>query len=243
MREQKMTKIGTPTDKPGVVLPGIMGWACPSSDIPRRRGKNGFTPLETGRRRRPTVASGNLSLTGFTLVETLIVVALFAVIGVSLLQSFVMGLKVWKAATSPNYSYRKAVIGLERLSSELRQIVNYPTIGFWGERDTCTFANIARDKVYNITYNYSGEDNVFYRTAVSLQELAGQSPASPRRKIIPGVKNFSFSFYGYDNTTGNATFLDSWNYTKSSIPLAVKVACTVEDGREFEKVITIPISQ
>ncbi len=220
MREQKMTKIGTPTDKSGVVPPGTMSWACPSSDIPRRRGKNGFT-----------------------LVETLIVVALFAVIGVSLLQSFVMGLKVWKAATSPNYSYRKAVIGLERLSTELRQIVNHPTIGFWGARDSCTFANIARDKVYNITYNYSSEDNTFYRTAVSLQELAGTEPASPRRKIIPGVKNFSFSFYGYDTTTSNATFLDSWNYTTSGIPAAVKVACTVEDGREFEKVITIPISQ
>jgi prepilin-type N-terminal cleavage/methylation domain-containing protein len=178
----------------------------------------------------------------FTLVETLIVVALFAVIGVSLLSSFVMGLKVWKLATSPNYSYRKAIIGLEKLSTELRQTVNYPAIGFWGTSDHCEFANIARDRIYNITYNYSSENNTFYRSALSLEESAGtESPVSPR-KLIPEVKNFSFSFYGYDITTGNATFLDSWNYTKSGIPLAVKVAFVLEDGKEFEKVITIPIS-
>ena len=40
----------------------------------------GFTPLETGRRRRPTVAFGNLSLTGFTLIEIMLVVIILGVL-------------------------------------------------------------------------------------------------------------------------------------------------------------------
>jgi len=189
---------------------------------------------------------------GFTLVETLVVVALFAVIGTCLLSSFLTGLKIWKTTASPNYSWRKAIIGLERLSIELRQTVNvafsrghpnYEPVAFWGDLGHCGFVNIVRDRIYNISYDYSAKEGTLYRSAVSAQEAAGLEPLSPRRKIIPGVKNFSFGFYGIDNTTGDAAFLDSWNYTKSIIPSAVKVAFTQEDGKQFEKVITIPIAQ
>ncbi len=41
--------------------------------------RKGFTPLETRQKRRPTVASGNLFLTGFTLVELIVV---FVIIGI-----------------------------------------------------------------------------------------------------------------------------------------------------------------
>ena len=42
--------------------------------------KSGFTPLKIRRQRRLTVADGNLSLTGFTLVETLLVISIIGII-------------------------------------------------------------------------------------------------------------------------------------------------------------------
>ena len=48
----------------------------------------GFTPSEIRRQRRLTVASGNLSLSGFTLVEISIVVAILAVAGAAAVVSY-----------------------------------------------------------------------------------------------------------------------------------------------------------
>ena len=46
----------------------------------RRITKGGFTPLETGHRRRPSGVSDTLSLTGFTLMELVLVVIIIGIL-------------------------------------------------------------------------------------------------------------------------------------------------------------------
>lgn len=178
---------------------------------------------------------------GFTLIEALVVVALFAVIGVSLFSSFYMGLKIWKRASSPRRNYYKALIGLERLSADLRRSTSYPGIGFFGNRTTCSFANIVSDKILNVTYEFDEASGVLARSHMSRKQMLDfEEPPKPQA-VIARLKNFSFGFYGFNVTSGNFTFLDSWNSTAGSgLPKFVKVTVTLEDERELEKYITIP---
>jgi len=55
--------------------------------------KKAFTPLETRHQRRMTVASGNLSLTGLTLLEIIVSTIILALVMVGLVNVFVVGRK------------------------------------------------------------------------------------------------------------------------------------------------------
>ncbi len=168
---------------------------------------------------------------------------LFAVISVSLFSSFVMGLKAWKKITSANFSERKALLCIARLSKELKGAFGYTKIGFYGSSTNLTFVNIAGNQIINLTYVFSPEEGVLYRYNTSMRQILGFEEAAPARKVASGVKDFSFKFYGLDQITGNYTFLDSWNYTASGIPAGVKVLCVLDDGNDYEKIISIPSGQ
>jgi prepilin-type N-terminal cleavage/methylation domain-containing protein len=180
---------------------------------------------------------------GFTFVETMIVLALFGILGVSLFSSFSMGMKVWKRATSANLVGRKAVLTVERLSMELRRTFNYTPIGFMGNKAHIEFPGIVASKIYNLSYDFFPEEKCVRRSGISRQEMLGIEEGNFSRVVITGVKDLALSYYGTDNQTGNYTFLESWNNTAAGIPAAVKVAIVLEDGTNLEKIITIPIAQ
>jgi prepilin-type N-terminal cleavage/methylation domain-containing protein len=180
----------------------------------------------------------------FTLVETMVVVALFAVIGVSLLQSLTMGMKIWKKATQTNFVYRKSLLGMERLAQDLRQTLDYPAIGFFGDKERLDFAALLREKITNVSYIFNPQEKAVFRSGISRQEALGlaEAKAAPR-EVMAGVKELTFVYYGFDPLANNFTFQEAWNSTKSGVPLAVKTTATLESGEIFEKTIAIPISQ
>lgn len=180
---------------------------------------------------------------GFTFIEMMVVLVLFAVISVSLFSSFVMGMRAWKKITDTNFAERKALLNIARLSKELRGAFGYSKIGFYGSSTHLTFANIIGNQIVNLTYVFLPDEGTLYRYNTSMRQILGFEEPAPARKIISGVKDFTFEFYGQDYLTGNYTFLDSWNYTVSGIPAGVKVLCVLDDDHDFEKIIAIPVAQ
>ena len=183
---------------------------------------------------------------GFTVVETMIVLALFGILGVSLFSSFSMGMKVWKKATSTNLFKRKAVLTVERLSMELRRTFYYAPIGFLGDKAHIEFPGIVSNKIYNLSYDFFPEEKCVKRSGISREEMLGMQGTEKgnfSRVVIPGVENFVLNYYGPDDQTGNYTFLESWNNTAAGIPAAVKVSVALEDGTDLEKIIAIPVAQ
>lgn len=164
------------------------------------------------------------------------VVALASVIGASILSSFMMGMRVWKRAAGPDLSRRKALLALEKLSRDARNTFDYPPIGFYGEKGVLTLTNIAKDRIWNITYAYSPGDHAFYQTSSAL----GSNETAKPQQIIPEVRDLFFSYYGYNNATQTFEFQPVWNYTASGIPLAVRVEVVLENGHVFNKTISIP---
>jgi len=179
---------------------------------------------------------------GFTLIETLVVIGLSAIIGVSLLSSFVMGMKVWKRTASPDFVHRKVILGLEKLSRDLRSVYDYPDIGFNGGSTELSFANIDKDKIWNVSYFYSEEDKCVYRTRVSL-EAGNATSEAKQEKIVCAAEGASFGYSSFNNDTKVFDFLDSWNYALNGIPRAVKAEIILKDDRNVTKIITIPVAQ
>ncbi len=172
---------------------------------------------------------------GFTLIETLVVVALFAIIGVSLFESFSMGLKVWKRASRPNFSYRKAVMSLERMARELRQSRGYPNTTFQGEEDEFTFVSVVYGKVYNLTYDYRQQGLWRHAKVMGAGWDAGQE-----REAVPGVAEMEFTYYGYDAPSQSYIFFDDWDGAVKGRPMAVRVMMDLEDETHLEKIMHVP---
>ncbi len=172
---------------------------------------------------------------GFTFIEVLVVVALFSIIGLALFQSFSMGLQVWKRASRPNFSYRKAVLGLERMARELRQVRGYPNTTFQGEDDELSFASVVYGKAYNLTYEFKQQG--LWRDAKILS--AGWDPGE-RREAVPEVAQIEFSYYGYDAPSSSFLFFDEWDGQVKGWPMAVRVMVDLEDETHLEKIMPLP---
>ena len=184
---------------------------------------------------------------GFTFVEAMVVLALFAIVGVSLFSSMSMGLSVWKRASSPDFAHRKSLLALERLSTDLRRTSVLPVLyfgdHFLGEKTNVTFENVVDDKILQISYIFAAEDKSLSRNTLSLQQQRGLESAGKARKLVPDVKDFALSYWGYDSGTKEYAFFDTWNSTKTGYPYAVRVTLTLENGEVFEKTVIIPIAQ
>ncbi|MGE5279543.1 MAG: prepilin-type N-terminal cleavage/methylation domain-containing protein [Deltaproteobacteria bacterium] len=190
-----------------------------------------------------TQAAGDASAAaqprGFTMIEVLIVVALFSVIGVSLFQCFATGLKVWKAATQPNFSYRRAVLCLERLGRELRQQRTYPNTTWTGRDDALTFASVIHNRVYNITYAFDKDAVRREAFVVGAGPFAGSVDS---REVIPQVRAAAFSYWGYDPQSGGFAFSDEWTVGPGKLaPDAVRVTLELDDGTQIEKLFYVPV--
>ncbi len=172
---------------------------------------------------------------GFTLIEVLVVTALFAIIGVSLFQSFSMGLKVWKRASRPNFSYRKAVLSLERMARELRQSRGYPNTTFQGDDEGLSFASVVYGKVYNLTYEYKQQGLWRHAKVLSAGWDAGQE-----REAVPGIADMEFTYYGYDAPSSSYIFFDEWDGAVKGRPMAVRVVVDLEDETHLEKIMHTP---
>lgn len=174
---------------------------------------------------------------GFTMVEALIVISLFAVLGLSLASSFSTGLKVWKRASGLVYSKRQPIVGLEKFSIDLRSTLSYAQAPFLGSQKECSFPRPGTAGVMNISYSYDDGERILYRRESAIgQEDSG----SQGRPLIKNVEGLKFSFFLY-NESGKSEFLDSWNAT-ASLPAAVRVSLNTSGG-EFEKVVVVPAGQ
>jgi len=221
--------------------------------------KKGFTPLEKIARivesrarawNQPPQTSAQKrtsmyrSLTGFTLVEVLVVAVLFGLLGITLVVSFSTGMNLWKRAAALTYGHRQAIVGLERLSLDLRRALVYPPVGFFGTGDQCYFANVIGDSARNISYRYVETERRLLRSSRNLStEKSEDGLEDPERVTIGRIENFTLAYFGLNQESGKFEFMAAWNSSLQGMPRAVRVSFDAEGGREFDKVILVPAGQ
>lgn len=186
---------------------------------------------------------------GFTLVELLVSLSIFAVAAAALASAFSSGLTVWRRARRETSLRQAARATLERVGRDLRNALPVPGAAFEGSDGAMTFyfyrpapplSSVDRSGIYRVTYRPAEgawervESPV--RPAEPVEEFPDPSP-------LPGSAHFSYA-YAPSELDGALQWRSRWA-PKEGLPAAVRVDLRLKDeeGHEipFQKTIELPL--
>ncbi|MBU1871511.1 MAG: prepilin-type N-terminal cleavage/methylation domain-containing protein [Candidatus Omnitrophica bacterium] len=225
------------------------------------RNKRVFTPLE--RKRNPGGRSSFLTGpvrkrfsngAGFTLIEMLVVLSMFALIGLTLFSTLNNGIKIWQRL---NQTVKQEDVNLffDRFSTELRNSFKFKTIEFRGNKEQINFPTLAASSLQG-SMVIRGISEVSYSFDKAGQELSKElrtysqiykGESGSNQKVLKDIDSLKFTYYYYDEDIEEYAWLEDWQ--SQNLPLAVRIELGFYiDADEYElqtitRTIDIPVSQ
>ncbi|MFH1339460.1 MAG: type II secretion system protein GspJ [Candidatus Omnitrophota bacterium] len=194
----------------------------------------------------------NRAQAAFTLIEMLIVLAMFSLIGLAVVSTLSSGIKIWQRLTRAERQ-EDINIFFDRFAKELRNTFKFTAIKFRGEKDRIAFAAFVTTPGSSLAQE-SGIGEVDYSYGKSGRELSKQvrnysqiyeGGSGSSRVLFTEVESVKFEYYFYDDKEKEYFWLEEWGL-QDEPPLAVRVQLEFRNGQQSEKVtrtIDIPISQ
>ncbi|MDP1852600.1 MAG: prepilin-type N-terminal cleavage/methylation domain-containing protein [Candidatus Omnitrophota bacterium] len=189
---------------------------------------------------------------GFSLVELLVAVSLFAVVMLSIYTSFGAGMSGYKDIEENIEISQAARQVLERMNLDLRNAFSYSgaEAKFSGTKSDISFLSLV-DKFYNngITQDYAMisyrlEGDRLMRLCRRNQEALKETSETEAEEIASGVEEISF-VYGNILAIGQPLeWKDSWGGDPKVLPAAVKIKLILKNKikQEFERTVYIPLA-
>lgn len=176
---------------------------------------------------------------GFTLVELIMAAAIFGFISAAVVSAFFAGMRIWGRAANTDTQKTDRLLGLEKISRELRQMLERPGARFNGEQYSMYFPTVIRDSVTMVAYRFDPQAKTFFRAAMDLKTvLASKGTVSGVERPYFGVENMSLDYYCYDFVQ-EAKIWKSNCSTLNATLIAVRLNLTTKDGN-FTKYVFIP---
>jgi prepilin-type N-terminal cleavage/methylation domain-containing protein len=186
---------------------------------------------------------GNKSrfVTGFTLIETLVVVTILSVCAGGIISGFFAGLKLWDRAVNDDSSGTVFFLGMEQVARDLRQSVHIPLVGSQGTSSEVSFCAFDRDAAVKITYLFDAGQGMLVRRVMTLKDaLSEEGKGSFTEKNVLPAGEVSFAYFFYDAVKGEGDWKDVWNKAEGMLS-GVRLQGTYQ-GKEFVRKIFIPAS-
>jgi len=176
---------------------------------------------------------------GFTLVEIVVAVTIFAIVALTLGATFISGARIWQRAKDFSFLKHEALLSLEAISKELSRCINTPLVGFEATERRITFASLKNESVVAITYTYKPLQNSLWRKELELRDILNKKKNITEKKVLP-LESFDLEFYYFDEGEDTYLWKNSWS-EEDGIPKAVKLKMKTKD-EVFKKTIFIPVS-
>lgn len=175
----------------------------------------------------------------FTFVELFIVVALFSLLSLAVYATFVSGMRLWHRVNEITLSQRKVLLGLERISQNLRQALNFPKLGFSGKANEVSFPIIENNEIILAAYLF--EDNLLVRNTQRYKDILEENEEVKSKTIIPDLEGAKFSFGYKEADKKDYTWKELWK-KEDGIPLIVRIELKTKDNNFFNRLIIIPLT-
>jgi prepilin-type N-terminal cleavage/methylation domain-containing protein len=175
---------------------------------------------------------------GFTLIEVLVAVCIFAVIVVGLGSTLNSGLKLWKKANQRSYEDINYLIEFEMLSKNIRQIFSIESIPVVGDSKSLQLPVIEGAMIFRNSYSYDAATKNLSLEKTSYEDILGQAEKVYEKRDCLKADSLSFSYLVYDLEEEAYLWQDEVE-EESYSPLAIKI--TVErNNRKTEDLVFIP---
>lgn len=134
---------------------------------------------------------------GFTLIEMMIVITIISILAVSIGTSFVSGMKIWNRAKNVDFVQGQAMLSMEIITRDMRQIVEVEDVPMEGSLREFTFTCLENAIPVQIIYYFkSGE---IMRKRSSLEGILKEdSDGNYLQRSIMSVDNLNFEYLCYD---------------------------------------------
>ena len=175
---------------------------------------------------------------GFTLLELLIAILIFAVIVSAAYSTLYSGIKVWNEGDAQTHFPESSQMALNRMTKDIRNVTKFSEIKFEGEKDSISMSvikDVYQDKnlitqIYRISY-YLDSDNIMRDIQTYPESLIGQTN---ERELISGIQELVFSYCNAERE-----WKDSWE--EDSLPYAVRLSIKSKEDKSLEAITEIPI--
>ena len=175
---------------------------------------------------------------GFTLIEILVVMAIFGVIFASLYSGYSLGMHVWRAFCKGGVAAdRHLWLGLEKIAKDVKSIFICDTIKFEGEDDSISFPSVQGHEIMQVEYFYKKGKKTLYLTKTKYADLLEEKESKEKREVFK-AENLEFSYLYFDPDKNTFYWSSDW-LLEDELPKAMRLEFE-SNGKEIKKLIFIP---
>jgi len=193
-------------------------------------------------------------LSGFTLIELMVAVSIFAIIVVVIYSTFGTGVSVWRKTEKMQNLYQDIRLALDKIALDLENAVLYSEkeefSNFEGEKNRISFYSLvdifqiipAHPELRKITYSLDESTHILQRLEQTFPESMQGSRVQEAEGIVAQVDNLNFSYcYIDEGAAPSYKWKDTWD-SKQGIPQGVKIELEIdtEEKLVFVKHVFIP---
>lgn len=161
-------------------------------------------------------------------------VILFSLLSLAVYTTFASGLRMWQRIQDTSLTQRKALLGLERFSLEMRQALDFSKIGFTGKSNEVSFPVLWDEQILKITYSLGQE--ALLRKHETFKDILEEKEQSATKGLISDVEDLKFSFAYQEEGKLEYSWKDTWD-KEDGLPVIVKMELKTKDA-QFLKAIT-----
>ncbi len=196
-------------------------------------------------------------LRGFTFVEIMLAVTIFAVVAIAISSTFATGLFTWRKAQQTQNLYQEVHLALNKMAEDLQNAVLYTegteAINFLGTQGGLSFFSLVdvfqvlppHPELRKITYSLDEETHTLQRLELTLAESMQDELPQQAEELAAGVSSLNL-FYCYTDEEAQPPYKwqDNWS-AADKIPEGLKIELQLEEDKEliFSKYVFIPVGE